>query len=162
MVAKFSRALSHWFTKWWQSRVPTREAVVVAAFLALLFEVSYLAAFFIRGELLLRASDSDTILSTIAWIVGIKLVLFYWRGFCHRPWRAARFEDLNRLLRTATTGLLVLVAFNYFAQLLGAAHIPRSVLLLDWVFTLIGVGGMQALARSVYEEIMPATAVGNE
>ena len=162
MVAKFSRALSHWFTKWWQSRVPTREAVVVAAFLALLFEVSYLAAFFIRGELLLRASDSDTILSTIAWIVVIKLVLFYWRGFCHRPWRAARFEDLNRLLRTATTGLLVLVAFNYFAQLLGAAHIPRSVLLLDWVFTLIGVGGMQALARSVYEEIMPATAVGNE
>jgi FlaA1/EpsC-like NDP-sugar epimerase len=36
------------------------------------------------------------------------------------------------------------------------------VLLLDWAFTLLGVGGMQAVARSVYEELMPATAMGNE
>jgi len=162
MVSTLSRAFSHWLVNSWRARVPTRESIVVTAFLALLFELSYLAAFFVRGELLLRASDSETILSTIAWVVGIKLVLFYSRGFCHRPWRAARFEDLNRLLRTATTGLLVLVAFNYFALVLGAVQIPRSVLLLDWLFTLISVGGMQALARSVYEEIMPATAVGNE
>lgn len=162
MVSTWSHAVTNWFTKWWHSRVPTREAIVVTAFLALVFEIAYLAAFFVRGELLLRASDSDTILSTIGWVVGIKLVLFYWRGFCHRPWRAARFEDLNRLLRTATTALLVLVAFNYFAVVLGGTQIPRSVLLLDWMFTLIGVGGMQALARSIYEEVMPATAVGNE
>ena len=162
MVSFVSRSVATWFRRWWQSRVPTRESIVVTAFLALLFEASYLAAFFVRGELLLRASDSDMILSTIGWVLGIKLVLFYWRGFCHRPWRAARFEDLNRLLRTATTALLVLVAFNYFRQVLSGAQIPRSVLLLDWVFTLIGVGGMQALARSVYEEIMPTTTAGNE
>ncbi len=162
MVSTLTRSVSTWFDKWWHSRIPTREAIVVTAFLALLFEASYLAAFFVRGELLLKPSDSDTILSTIGWVVGIKLVLFYWRGFCHRAWRAARFEDLNRLLRTSTTGLLLLVAFNYFAQSLGGIPIPRSVLLLDWVFTLVGVGGMQALARSIYEEIMPATAAGNE
>jgi FlaA1/EpsC-like NDP-sugar epimerase len=162
MVSTLTRSLSTWFDKWWHSRIPTREAIVVTAFLALLFQASYLAAFFVRGELLLKASDSATILSTIGWVVGIKLALFYWRGFCHRPWRAARFEDLNRLLRTTTTALLVLIAFNYFSQVLGAALIPRSVLLLDWAFTLIGVGGMQALARSIYEEIMPSTTAGNE
>jgi FlaA1/EpsC-like NDP-sugar epimerase len=155
MVSTLTRSVSTWFDKWWHSRIPTREAIVVTAFLSLLFEASYLAAFFVRGELLLKPSDSETILSTICWVVGIKLVLFYWRGFCHRPWRAARFEDLNRLLRTSTTGLLLLVAFNYFAQSLGGIPIPRSVLL-------VGVGGMQALARSIYEEIMPATAAGNE
>jgi len=162
MVSTLTRSLATWFDKWWHSRIPTREAIVVTAFLALLFQASYLAAFFVRGELLLKASDSATILSTIGWVVGIKLALFYWRGFCHRPWRAARFEDLNRLLRTTTTALLVLIAFNYFSQMLGAALIPRSVLLLDWMFTLIGVGGMQALTRSIYEEIMPSTTAGNE
>ena len=91
MVSFVSRSVATWFRRWWQSRVPTRESIVVTAFLALLFEASYLAAFFVRGELLLRASDSDMILSTIGWVLGIKLVLFYWRGFCHRPWRAARF-----------------------------------------------------------------------
>jgi FlaA1/EpsC-like NDP-sugar epimerase len=150
------------FEKWWHTRMPTREAIVVTAMLVIIFEVSYLAAFFVRGELLLRPSDSEVILATIAWVIAIKVLVFYWRGFCHRPWRAARFEDLNRLLRGATIALLVLVAFNWFAVVLGWPAIPRSVLLLDWVFTLFGVGGMQAVARSVYEEIMPATPAGNE
>jgi FlaA1/EpsC-like NDP-sugar epimerase len=142
--------------------MPTREAIVVTAMLAIIFEVAYIAAFFVRGELLLRPADSEVILATIGWVIGIKLLIFYWRGFCHRPWRAARFEDLNRLLRGATIALLVLVAFNWFAVVLGWPAIPRSVLLLDWMFTLFGVGGMQAIARSVYEEIMPATPAGNE
>ncbi len=150
------------FEKWWRSRMPTREAIVVTAMLAIIFEVAYLAAFFVRGELLLRPSDSEVILATIGWVIGIKVLIFYWRGFCHRPWRAARFEDLNRLIRGATISLLVLVAFNQFAVLFGWPPIPRSVLLLDWIFALFGVGGMQAVARSVYEEIMPATPAGNE
>ncbi|NBW95326.1 MAG: polysaccharide biosynthesis protein [Planctomycetia bacterium] len=163
-VGKFAS----WLLRPFHARTPTRESIVVTAFLAVLLGASYLAAFFVRGELLLKPSDSAMILSTIGWVVGIKLVMFYWRGFCHRPWRAARFEDLNRLLRTTTTALLVLVAFNYFAQLASgsilppAISIPRSVLLLDWAFTLIAVGGMQALARSIYEEIMPTTAAGTE
>ena len=162
MVSTLARSFSDWFSGWWRSRLPTREAIVITAFLVLLFGGSYLAAFFVRAELLLKGIDSDTILHTIGLVVSIKIVLFYWNGFCHRPWRAARFEDLNHLLRTTTTGLLCLVALNYSAQFVGGAHIPRSVLLLDWAFTLLGVGGMQALARSIYEEIMPATTAGSQ
>ncbi|NBX29389.1 polysaccharide biosynthesis protein, partial [bacterium] len=67
------------------------------------------------------------------------------------------------LLRAATTCLLVFVALNYFSgSIPGWIQIPRSVLLLDWAFTLLAVGGMQAIARSLYEEIMPGTAVGNQ
>ena len=159
--SRFAESVESWVRRAWQARFPTREAIVVTALLAIIFECAYLGAYFVRGELLLKTSDSAAILGTIGWVIGIKLVLFYWRGFCHRPWRAARFEDLNRLLRTTTTALLVLVAMNYFAVVLGWQAIPRSVLLLDWVFTLLGVGGMQAFARSIYEEIMPVTHVGN-
>jgi len=34
------------------------------------------------------------------------------------------------------------------------------VILLDWAFTLLGVGGMQATVRSIYEEIVPGNALG--
>ena len=162
MVSTFARSFSDAFSGWWRPRLPTREAIVIAAFLVLLFGSSYLAAFFVRAELLLKGIDSDTILHTIGLVVLIKILLFYLNGFCHRPWRAARFQDLNHLLRTTTTGLLCLVALNYSALFFGGVHIPRSVLLLDWAFTLLGVGGMQALARSIYEEIMPATTAGNQ
>jgi len=162
-MAFFSRSLKTRLRNWWHARIPTREATVVTVLLALIFEITYLAAFFVRGELLLRPSDADTILSTIGWVIAVKTLIFYWRGFCHRPWRAARFQDLNKLIRASTTTLLSLIALNYFGQYIpGWIAIPRSVLLLDWAFTIIAVGGMQAIARSIYEEIMPITTAGNE
>ena len=163
MISQLKESVFAYVRAWWRARVPTREAIVVSAMLVVIFEACYLAAFFVRSELLLRASDARLILNTIGLVVGLKFLVFYWRGLAHRPWRAARFADLNRLLRAATTTLLVLVAFNYFCFFyLRWKPIPRSVLLLDWAFTLLGVGGMQAIARSIYEEIMPATNVGNE
>ena len=156
VTAAASRAAS-----WWATRRPSREAIVVTALLALIFEATYLTAYYVRAELLFKASDAEMILRTILWVVGLKLVVFYVRGLCHRPWRAARFADLNRLLRASTTCLLVFVAINYFGQFIpGWVPIPRSVLLLDWVFTLLGVGGMQAIARSIHEEVVPVTAAG--
>ena len=148
---------------WWRSRLPTRESLVVAAMLAVIFEACYLAAFFVRSELFLRPSDAKTILETMWFVVGVKLLLFYWRGLAHRPWRSARFQDLNTLVRATTMSLLILVACNFFGSFSTSwTPIPRAVLILDWAFTLLGVGGMQAIARSLYEEIMPATNIGND
>jgi FlaA1/EpsC-like NDP-sugar epimerase len=131
--------------------------------LALLFEIAYVVAFYIRGELLVRPADADMILSTLWWVVGIKLAVFYTRGYCHRRFQAARFEDLNQLLRASTLALLVVTAVNYFASQLGNwVTIPRSVLLLDWAGTLLLVGGAQAVLRSIYEEILPALPAGSE
>jgi len=50
--------------RWWHSRLPTREAIVVTAVFAFLFGCAYLAAFFVRAELLLRPSDGPAIIST--------------------------------------------------------------------------------------------------
>ena len=162
-ISKLFNAASKKIRRWCEARVPTRESIVVTALLAVIFEATYLSAFFLRGELLFKPSDATMILRTISLVVIVKSLVFYVRGLCHRPWRSARFSDLNNLLRASTTALLVLVAINYFGTIIpGWIQIPRSVLLMDWAFTLLGVGGMQALARSVYDELMPVTTVGNE
>ncbi|MFM9058550.1 MAG: polysaccharide biosynthesis protein [Planctomycetaceae bacterium] len=163
MPSRLAAAVAAKATTWWTTRKPTREAIVVVALLALIFQAAYLASYYVRSELLFKTSDADIILRTILLVVGVKLVVFYSRGLCHRPWRAARFADLNRLLRAATLCLLVFIAVNHFGSYAsGWVPIPRSVLLLDWVFTLLGVGGMQAIARSIYEEIVPVTSAGNQ
>lgn len=150
--------------RWFRGIAPTREAILATAFVAVLCQFAYLAAFAVRGELILKVSDSGTIKGTIGWVVAIQTLTFYFRGLCHRPWRAARFEDLNRLVRAATTALLILIAWNYFValRLPGTPAIPRTVLVVDWVFAILAVGSMQAIARSVYEEVAPATASGSE
>ncbi len=162
-MATVATTASHRLRKWLKSLAPTRSAIIVSAVLAVLFEIAYVVAFYIRGELLVRPADADTILSTLWWVVGIKLVVFYTRGYCHRRFQAARFEDLNQLLRASTLALLVVTAVNYFASRFGGwLTIPRSVLLLDWAGTLLLVGGAQAVLRSIYEEILPALPAGSE
>lgn len=162
-MASLPATASKRLRKWLKALTPTRSAIVVSAVLALLFEIAYIAAFFIRGELLVRPADADMILSTVWWVVGIKLAVFYTRGYCHRRFQSARFETLNHLLRATTLALLVVTAVNYFASQLGGWFpIPRSVLLLDWAGTLLFVGGTQALLRSIREEILPTLPTGSE
>ena len=135
----------------------------MTAFLALLFEATFFAAFYVRSEFLLRTADAAMILRTIGVVIGVKLVIFYALGICHRPWRTARFEDLTRLLVASTVSLVLLAAVNSVAWRIPAWQlIPRSVLLLDWAFTLLLVGGIRAVARLVYEEIMPSTPAGSQ
>jgi len=150
--------------RWLRGIAPTREAILATAFVAVLCEFAYLAAFAVRGELILQPSDSGVIKGTIGWVVAIQTVTFYLRGLCHRPWRAARFQDLNRLVRAATAALMILIAWNYFfaQRFPGTPTIPRTVLVVDWVFAVLAVGSMQAIARSVYEEVAPATTSGSE
>lgn len=163
MISRASRRILKNLLACCRSRLPTREAVVVTALLTVIFEFTYLAAFYVRGELLFRPSDAATIVTTLGVVLLVKLVVFYCRGVCHRPWRAARFKDLNGLLRTSTLALLFLIAINSFSHYVPSwPPIPRSVLLLDWAFTILAVGGMQAVARSIHEELMPATTMGNE
>ena len=149
-------------TSWLRARVPTRESFIVAGALALIFGGSFLAAFYVRSELLLQATDARMIVRTITWVVLCKLAIFYARGICHRSLRAIRFEDLSLLVRATTTALLVFVAINFYAPKIypGYIAIPRTVILLDWAFTLLAVGGLQATARSLYEEIMPGSSLG--
>lgn len=149
-------------TSWLRSRVPTRESFIVAGCLVLIFGASFLAAFYVRSELFLQPADAQTIVRTVTWVVLCKLAIFYSRGICHRPLRAIRFEDLSLLVRATTTALLVFVAVNFYAPRLfpGYIPIPRTVILLDWAFTLLAVGGLQAAARSLYEEIMPGNSLG--
>lgn len=149
---------------WLKAVAPTRESIVTAGCLAIVFGGTYLAAYFTRSELLLRGSDAETIVRTIGWVVALKVFVFYTRGICHRPLRSIRFEDLSVLVRATTTCLLIFVAINYYFTTwrLGWIQIPRTVLLLDWAFTLLAVGGLQAAARSIYEELMPDVPIGHQ
>ena len=70
---------------WIQSRLPKRESFIIAGALMLIFGASYLAAFYVRSELLLRATDAETIVRTIWWVVLCKFAIFYTRGIWIHP-----------------------------------------------------------------------------
>ena len=61
MVSTLTRSFSGWFSKWWRSRLPTREAVVVTAFLVLLFGIA-------PGSVTIIAkSSNETVINGFIW-----------------------------------------------------------------------------------------------
>jgi FlaA1/EpsC-like NDP-sugar epimerase len=74
-------------------------------------------------------------------------------------WGRVAFGDLTALLWAATLSLLIFATFDSLVLSTGFApwipRIRRSVLLLDWVATIMLVGGLRTLWRSFREELRP-------
>ncbi|MCS7303587.1 MAG: polysaccharide biosynthesis protein [Thermoguttaceae bacterium] len=83
------------------------------------------------------------------WVIVIKLIVFGGFRF-HRGWsRYVTFYDLIWLAEAATVSVLVVALADRLWM--NQKLIPRSVLVLDWGITLVGIGGMRAILRMVYE-----------
>ena len=115
-------------------------ATLVPVFVAI-----YYLSFWLRFEGQLGPGEWREFSLTVAWVVLIKLVMFGWFRI-HRSWgRFVTFYDLVALIQAATSSLLLTVLIYRF--FLTEPTVPRSVFLLDWGATIVGVGGVRAALR---------------
>jgi len=145
-------------------RTLNRRALTLLGVHALIFATSLFAAFFVREDFRLDASWLDAYAKTVLGFVVVKLVIFYALGLCHVSWGRVAFGDLTSLVWAATLSMLVLATFD--ALVMSTGRIPkevlprvrRSVILLDWAATIMLVGGIRTVWRSVREELRPLFA----
>ena len=136
-----------------------KKALVLLVFHALLFAVVFCFAFFIRSDF--SVSSTWTWLSprTLLGVVVIKTAIFYALGHCHVSWRRVSFSDLTSLVWAATLSMLVLTSVESLLLSSGQfgefQRVPRSVFVLDWAGTVLTIGGIRALWRSIREELRP-------
>ncbi|NCA11703.1 polysaccharide biosynthesis protein [bacterium] len=141
------------------NRRMSRRAFALLLVHAGLFVCAFFVAFFTRNEFSLAGNWLPVFLAAVGGMVGIKLAVFYSLGLCHVTWRRVSFDDLTALLWAATLTMLIMATidgmFLASGRLAGVRRIPRSVILLDWVYTVMLVGGARALWRSFHEELLP-------
>jgi FlaA1/EpsC-like NDP-sugar epimerase len=124
-----------------------RQLVVGTAGWVPLFAATYYSAFLLRfaGELSWRIRD--VYLSTVLWVVLVKLAAFFWFRL-HQGWtRYLCFHDLVVLSQAVTCGALGVTLVD--AMCVARVTIPRSVIVIDWGATLLVVGGLRALPRLI-------------
>jgi FlaA1/EpsC-like NDP-sugar epimerase len=134
-----------------------RRAITLIAVHAAIFAIAFFLAFFVRNDFKLE-SWLPTYLATVAGLIAVKLAVFYLLGHCHASWTRVAFGDLTNLLWGATLSMLVLASIDSFVistGWLGVPRVQRSVILLDWACTILLIGGMRAVYRSVREELRP-------
>ena len=120
--------------------------------LAATFAGAYWLAFAVRSDFTLPATDRTHLLDTLAWVIGVKLVIAVLvRGFL--GWiRYVSFYDAIQLARTSVVATTAVFAVDWLVL---AGEIPAGVVVLDAVFTLILVGCLRSSGR-FYREVIRA------
>ena len=135
------------------------KALILACLHATIFAFVFWFAFFIRSDFNIQSTVAWLSLRTICGVVAIKLAIFYWLGHCHTSWKRIAFNDLTSLIWAATLSMLVLISIESLLLTSGRfgefTRVPRSVFVLDWAGTVLAIGGIRALWRSVREELRP-------
>lgn len=116
------------------------------------FAVVYWLAFSVRFDFDVPAREWDLLLQGMPWILGAKGGIFYLLGHYRGWWRYVTFADLVALLRASALSLLCILGINYFVL---QVHVPRSVLVLDFVFTVVLLGAFRSSFRIFREHLMP-------
>ncbi len=155
------RAIMNFFLP--NTKVPFRrlnqKALLLLLAHGLLFAIALFLAFFTRNEFELAWDWLTVYAVSVSGAVVLKSIIFYTLGHCHASWQRVSFGDLTALIWAATLSLLVLAAVNgtflSTNRIPGMSRVRSSVLLLDWAATILLLGGIRTLYRSLREELRP-------
>lgn len=119
--------------------------LLVDAFLVL---ISYYSAYYLRFDGDIPLQYLENWMSTIVWILPVKLFCFYLFGLYKGMWRYTSIKDLQNMVKAcvASSAIIVLVLL-ITVRFLGFA---RSVFAIDLVLTFLLVGGLRLGIRLHY------------
>ena len=108
--------------------------------------IAWLAAYWLRFNLVMPPEYLASALSTLLWVVPLQAVVFWRFGLYRGIWRFASLPDLKRIvLAVGVATLLIPVAIILFRV---GAVVPRSVLVLDPLLLVILMGGSRLAYRA--------------
>ena len=116
-----------------------------------IYAASLTAAFLLRFDFQLTADVWDTLLTVIPYVLLIKIVVFLGGNEWRRYHRYTTMSDLAYILGLRTIGSVL--TFGFFLTGVAPQSPPRSVLLIDWVLTLLGTILLRAAVRTVREQL---------
>ena len=143
-------------------RVLGRHLAAMAAAHAAIFVVSWFLSFLTRFDFHVDGGMLAMFHATVWWVVTVKTLVFLVQGQFSWMFGPVAFADVGRLVFTTTLAALVLFVAELVREALGwgngVSRLPRSVLLIDWAASIMLVGAVRALPRTIREELRPLFA----
>ena len=114
------------------------------------------AAFAVRFDFNLPPSQLSRFYSLLPALLIIKLGVFWWQGLFRGWWRYVSMADLVVIVRANVIASLLFLLYAFLAY--RGTNIPRSVLVLDWMFCFLFMGGVRFVTRALREHYLPMPA----
>lgn len=122
--------------------------------------ISVLASYLVRLELI---AIFPTYQYSLLWMLGaavlIKPLVYYFFGIYRNVWRYASTRELLLILSAVTTASMILSAAMIGLFVVGTFYgFPRSVLIIDWLFTMAFIGG----TRFIFRVLADSSSTGSD
>ncbi len=126
-----------------------------------LVSLAWWLAFVVRFDGDPPARYERLLLITLGVVVGIKIITFVAFRLYTRWWRFTGIRDLEQIVVAClvASGLVTLALTLWRPE--GFDAVPRGVFALDFLFTVMLVGGVRFIVRSVMERSSRGSGVGN-
>lgn len=126
---------------------------------ACVFALLYYLAFWLRFDFELSGERVAKFRDSVLVVVAIKTSVFLLLRNFHGWWRYVTFKDFVNLLRAAFVSLGFVYAFDQF--LLASFQIPRTVVAIDCLLSVLFLGALRSLWR-FWDEIIMSRASGKK
>ena len=128
-----------------------RQATVLAGYI-FFFAMAYWLAFAFRYDFDLGHTGMQNCYRSIVWIVMLKSAVFFFHRHFHNWGIYATFKDFQVLLKSAFFSSVGIFVATYYVV---GLHLPRTVPVLDFIFTVTFIGIVRYTWRAVRREILP-------
>ena len=119
---------------------------------AVLIALSVYLSFWLRFDGRIPATFTKGLWVRICVVVVVTITMIALHGLYNVAWRFFGLKDMLKLLQAVTLSYLLLIIIIYaFNGLAGMREIPRSVLLLNYNFTLVLLGMLRISKRALRE-----------
>jgi FlaA1/EpsC-like NDP-sugar epimerase len=124
----------------------------IAAVYLSLFATAYWLAFAFRYDFNLNYAELSTCYKTIGWIVCLKSAIFFYHRHFHCCWFHATFKEFLFLCKSAIySSVAIFIVSHYIFDV----KLPRTIPVMDCIFTIALIGGVRFGWRLFREEIQP-------
>lgn len=130
----------------------------LAAIHLILFYLCYWIGFILRFDYSIPEKDMAILWGTLPIVLGVKMLVFYFTGNFHGRIRYITFFDLIVLFKATVISFLLLTAIDEY--MLRETQIPRSILLMDALLSIMALGALRSSWRFVSESILPLLTNG--
>lgn len=117
----------------------------------ILWTAGLTASLLLRFEFVIPHAISALVPKLLLITLVVRTVVYWQVGLFHGLWRYSGSRDLLSLLKAATLSSLAIAAVWAFIQ---TGTFPRSVLVLDFAFSILIVGGLRFGIRTIREAVI--------